>query len=45
MEGIEDLTLSPFTRTLDWSVEEAQVIIAEVRAEGLKHPLHGYQKM
>jgi hypothetical protein len=45
MEGIEAFTLAPFTRILGWTVEEAQVMIAQVRAEWPKRSLHGYQKM
>ncbi|ERF76119.1 hypothetical protein EPUS_01452 [Endocarpon pusillum Z07020] len=45
MEGIEAFTLAPFTRVLGWSVEEAQVMIAQVRSEWPKRSLHGYQKV
>lgn len=45
MEGIEAFTLGPFTRVLGWSIEETQVMIAQVRAEWPKRSLHGYQKL
>lgn len=45
MEGIEAFTIGPFTRVLGWSIEEAQVMIAQVRSEWPKRSLHGYQKM
>ena len=44
MTGLEGFTIGPFTRILDWSPDEAQVLMAEVRKEFNKRSYHGYQK-
>jgi len=37
LEGLEAVTLAPFTRSLGWSVEEVQVLLAGVRRD-LRNP-------
>lgn len=37
LEGLEAFSLGPFTRVLGWSIEEVQVLLANVRKE-LKNP-------
>jgi hypothetical protein len=44
LEGVEGFTLAAFTRALDWSVEEVQVLLAQIRKEWTKRTMHGYQK-
>lgn len=44
LQGLEGFTLAPFTRILDWTVEEVQVFLAQVRTESTNRKMHGYQK-
>ena len=44
MKGLEGFTMGPFTRILNWSQEEVQALIADVRKEFGKRSYHGYQK-
>jgi hypothetical protein len=44
LEGVEGFTLAAFTRVLGWSVEEVQVLLAQIRKEWTNRSMHGYQK-
>ena len=44
MTGLEGFTMGPFTRILNWTQEEAQILMANVRKEFGKRSYHGYQK-
>lgn len=42
LDGVEALTLAIYTRCLNWSVEEVQVFLAQVRREFLKKNTYTY---
>ena len=42
LDGVESLTLAIFTRCLNWSVDEVQVMLAHVRKEFLKKKTYTY---
>jgi hypothetical protein len=44
LEGVEGFTLAAFTRALNWSVEEVQILLAQIRKEWTNRSMHGYQK-
>ena len=43
--GIQGLSLALFTRGLKWSVEELEVLLAEVRVNMRDRSIHSYWKM
>ena len=42
LDGVEALTLAIFTRCLNWSGEEVQLFLAQVRREFLKKKIYTY---
>ena len=44
MEGIEAFTLGLFTRIHEWTPEEVQVLLSQMRSEWRKRKIHGWQK-
>jgi hypothetical protein len=42
LEGMEGFILGPFTRQLDWSPDEVQVLLAGVRKDMKDPDLHVY---
>ncbi|KAF6807133.1 methyltransferase domain-containing protein [Colletotrichum sojae] len=42
LEGLEAWTMAAFTRALDWSVEEIQVLLAQVRKDMSDKRIHHY---
>jgi hypothetical protein len=44
LEGVEGFTLAAFTRALSWSLEDVQVLLAQIRREWTNRSMHGYQK-
>ncbi|KAF6815078.1 methyltransferase domain-containing protein [Colletotrichum sojae] len=45
LAGVEALTLGPFTRALEWTPEECQVLMADVRKEFKDRSIHAYFPM
>ena len=41
-DGMEAFSLMPFTKTLGWSVEEVQVLLAHARKELFDTKIHLY---
>ncbi|KAF9877757.1 methyltransferase domain-containing protein [Colletotrichum karsti] len=42
MEGIEGVTMAPFTRALNWTPEEVSVFLIDVRKDGKDRNIHAY---
>ncbi|KAI9796959.1 MAG: hypothetical protein M1833_005905 [Piccolia ochrophora] len=45
LDRLEAFSLATFTRLLDWSVEEVQLLIAKARADSRSSGLHTYLKL
>ncbi|KAI8159340.1 Secondary metabolism regulator LAE1 [Colletotrichum sp. SAR 10_70] len=42
MQGIEGMSIAPFTRALNWTPEEVAVFLIDVRKDGKDHSIHAY---
>ena len=41
-EGLTGFSIRVFTQILGWSLEEMEILLAQVRAEWRKRTIHGY---
>ncbi|KAI8232411.1 Secondary metabolism regulator LAE1 [Colletotrichum sp. SAR 10_86] len=42
MQGVEGMSIAPFTRALNWTPEEVAVFLIDVRKDGKDHSIHAY---
>ncbi|KAF4862744.1 Secondary metabolism regulator LAE1 [Colletotrichum siamense] len=42
MQGVEGMSIAPFTRALKWTPEEVAVFLIDVRKDGKDHSIHAY---